>query len=79
MSGKACGGCRHWHEWSEKRHKQFWDKCNVPWFPGDLRIGNCDRIARGTPMPEGRGFDGYAFEDECYDDCFGCFEEEQKQ
>ena len=57
-----CGDCVHWHEWESERN----DSC---------RRGDCDKIAKGTPFSDGRyTYDGYSFNDECYDDDFQCFE-----
>jgi len=62
-----CGNCKHWHERQEECHKYV------------LQIGDCDKIAKGTPMqPTEDGtifeYDGYSFEDENYNEEWGCFE-----
>lgn len=56
-----CGNCKHWHEWPKE--KQRWS----------LHLGTCDKIAKGTVF-DGSTYDGYSFEDECYDEDFNCFE-----
>lgn len=62
---RCCGACKHWHEWEKDA--------------GQLARGGCDKIPKGQEWTdEDTGniyqYDGYSFEDECYDDVFGCFE-----
>ena len=60
---KRCGKCKHWHEHKVQKYKS--------------KKGNCDKIVKGTAFVcegEKYNYDGYSFEDECYDDCFNCFE-----
>jgi len=70
-----CGNCKHWHEWPvEKYTKTYTD-----WKPKLLHIGDCDKIPKGTklkPTEDGTvfDFDGCAFEDENYNEEWGCFE-----
>lgn len=59
-----CGSCVHWHALEEQPYK--------------LRLGECKKIAVGTRYPcdgDAYFFSGKTFEDEVYDDEFGCFEE----
>ena len=59
-----CGMCAHWHKRKEQQYS--------------LDIGDCDKIAKGTKfVDDGReyDYDGYSFEDECYDECMNCFEQ----
>ena len=60
---KRCGNCKHWHEHIGQKYH--------------LKTGDCDKIIKGTKF-SGDGqtyeYDGYSFEDECYDDYFNCFE-----
>ena len=61
----CCGVCKHWHEWEKDA--------------GQLAKGDCDKIPKGhewTDEEFGKTYqyDGYSFEDECYDDVFNCFE-----
>ena len=68
---RMCGACKHWHEWSEER--QEYKNCNM---------GDCDKIPKGRKfsyvLSDGEEhtdqYDGYSFEDECYDEEFGCYE-----
>lgn len=65
ISRKECGGCKHWCAGEESQKT-------------GLTIGNCDKIPKGRKWEsEGKTyfFDGETFEDECYNDDFGCFEE----
>lgn len=57
-----CGNCKHWHEWPEDMQTY------------SISIGDCDKIEKGTPYDEFT-YDGWSFEDECYDEEFHCFEE----
>ena len=71
-----CGNCKHWHEWPVERY--------TDWQPKWLHIGDCDKIAKGTPMqPTEDGtifeYDGYSFDDENYDEEFHCFEPEDEE
>ena len=65
---RCCGACKHWHRWDD-------DSLD------ELCRGDCDKIEAGTEYAiseDGKTvftFDGYAFEDECYDECLHCFEE----
>ena len=64
---QRCGVCKHWHE-------RETDK-------GELAIGDCDKIPDGEEFTiDGKTYtyDGYSFEDEDYNEVFGCFEEEDK-
>ena len=88
---KACGNCSHWHEWSDKKKvehdaadaKLAIDHGLSSYFSAvhcKLRIGDCDLHEPGTPYDVDENgmvftFDGYAFEDEIYDDNFNCFVE----
>lgn len=59
-----CGMCTHWH----KRKEQHYS----------IDIGDCDKIVKGTKFVDGGqeyDYDGYSFEDECYDECMHCFEQ----
>lgn len=66
----SCGKCKHWHEWPEEKQDCI------------LRIGDCDKISKGTPYEwKDRKhrvhrdlYCGWSFEDECYDDEYHCFE-----
>ena len=66
-----CGACKHWHEWSEERQEYK-----------NTNMGDCDKIPKGKMLSyvlsDGEKhtdqYDGYSFEDECYDEAFGCFE-----
>jgi len=64
----CCGACAHWHLWEEEQEE-------------GLRRGDCDKIEAGTEYgvsEDGKQiytYDGYSFEDECYDECLNCFEE----
>lgn len=66
-SYKACGACKHWHEWDKGKQKY------------ELCLGDCDKVEKGRTRTDEDGetfkYYGYSFEDECYDDCFGCWEE----
>lgn len=60
---KYCGRCKHWHIRKDQ--------------PYSLDIGDCDKVAKGTKFTDcGKiyEYDGYSFEDECYDDSMNCFE-----
>ena len=64
---RCCGICKHWHERDEYKGG------------GVLAIGDCDKIPEGhqlTPSADGTiyTYDGYSFEDEVYDEEWGCFE-----
>jgi len=65
---RCCGACKHWDAWDD----------NVP---EELCRGGCRKIEAGTEFgisDDGKTvftFDGYSFEDECYDECLHCFEE----
>ena len=63
-----CGKCKHWHEHGMQKYK-------------NCRTGDCDKIPKGTVYQDGKDhagfpftYDGYSFEDECYDECMNCFE-----
>lgn len=67
-----CGNCRRWHIWPEEKQEY-----GIP-------LGDCDKIERGRKfydldekgnVVQTYTYDGYSFEDECYDEEFGCFEE----
>ena len=66
---RCCGACAHWH---------IWDDANPEM---DLCKGDCDKIEAGTDYAiseDGKQiytYDGYSFEDECYDEDLHCFEE----
>ncbi len=66
-----CGNCKHWHEFPQQT-------CRI-------KQGVCDKVPKGTTftvediIDEYEGsmtykYDGWSFEDECYDDVFKCFE-----
>lgn len=62
-----CGNCKHWHPKPPAEQET------------GLLIGDCDKIPIGkelTPTPDGEIFtyDGWSFEDECYDEEWHCFE-----
>ena len=63
MATNYCGECKHWHP-----HE-------VQEFP-NCRSGDCDKIQKGTKYQDGEDYeyDGWSFEDECYDECLHCFE-----
>lgn len=65
-----CGNCKHWHQWVSAKQP----------YAIRLRLGDCDKIPKGQKYADGKyEYDGYSFEDECYDDEFNCFElKEQK-
>ena len=59
-----CGNCIHWHALKEQPYK--------------LRLGECEKIAEGAFYScdgDSYFFNSKTFEDEVYDDEFGCFEE----
>lgn len=65
-----CGNCKHWHEWSRQEY--------------NLHFGDCNKIPKGTklkPTEDGTvfEFDGYAFEDENYNEEWGCFEASEEE
>lgn len=80
IENKACGGCKHWHEWSDERHVAHWLGNRYhpgSWAQGDLALGDCDKIAKGTRYQsdgEEYSYSGDSFEDECYDEDLHCFE-----
>ena len=64
---KSCGNCKHWHEHIGQEYH--------------LKTGDCDKIIKGTKFSDDNKtyeYDGYSFEDECYDDYFNCFEGVEK-
>lgn len=69
LEHRCCGACDHWKVWEEDERSS------------ELRRGDCDRIEAGTEYgisDDGKTiftYDGYSFEDECYDECLHCFEE----
>lgn len=90
-----CGQCKHWHEWSTAKKLKH-DKENIElaikyglsyYFSAihsDLRLGDCDKIGRGTVYhiedgDAGNEYDGNSFEDECYTDYFNCFEQREEE
>ena len=84
IENKACGGCKHWHEWSDERHIAYWQDNpyhTVPWTHDDLALGDCDRIAKSTRYQsdgETYSYSGESFEDDCYDEDLHCFEVRKK-
>ena len=74
----CCGACRHWHRWTMERERERW---NDPDRGEDrLHFGDCDRIPKGTVVTSKveeytYTYDGYSFEDECYDEDMQCYEE----
>jgi len=88
--GRCCGGCRHWHQWDFEREVKCWEgnPFNLTVHTeSSLHFGDCDRIPAGTVVsstfthPDGTEgsitykYDGYSFEDECYDEDMHCYEE----
>ena len=64
---KLCGDCRHWLPWEEQPYR--------------CRQGDCEKMPAGKLLTvDGVTYDyeGYSFEDECYDDCFNCFEPKEE-
>lgn len=58
-----CGNCKHWHEFPEQKYR--------------CKLGVCDKIPFGTEFTVvgyTHKYNGWSFNDECYDDVFGCFE-----
>ena len=68
---RMCGACKHWHEWDEEKQEYK-----------NSDLGDCDKIPKGKEfsytLSDGEEYtaqyDGYSFEDECYDEEFGCYE-----
>ena len=87
-SGNDCGNCVHFHLWDFEREFEKWRQINSHFLTqtahtkDSLHFGDCDRIAKGTAftfeLSDGSvheaEYDGYSFEDECYDEYFHCFE-----
>lgn len=64
----CCGNCKHWYIWDEEKQNCCW-----------VSKGDCDKIPKGCSWYDEKfkkhfDYDGYSFEDECYDDVFHCFE-----
>jgi len=62
-----CGNCKHWHVRPPAEQET------------GLLIGDCDKIPIGaewTSSPENviYHYDGWSFEDECYDEDLHCFD-----
>ena len=58
-----CGNCKHWHEFPTQKYR--------------CKQGVCSKVLKGTTFTVENvtyEYDGWSFEDECYDDAFGCFE-----
>lgn len=83
---KCCGACKHWHRWDMQKEIDYWNNntfrdLHYPKPAHDessLHFGDCDKYPSKTPYKTEDGdyemYDGYSFEDESYDDVFGCFE-----
>lgn len=71
VTKRTCGNCRYWHKWTKEQIDKYWGDDLHKW---KLYFGSCDKIPEGTEF-EGNKFDGIPFEDECYDECFNCWEE----
>lgn len=79
---KACGGCRHWHEWGEDRIRKEasrYEALGLTYSHSELAKGDCDKVPKGTEWKDTEGntysYDGYSLEDECYDEVMGCYED----
>lgn len=79
-----CGNCMHWQQWDFGRECEQWRRINrtgvtqIGHDRDSIHFGDCDRIVKGTKFYGENGeeytYDGYSFEDECYDEVFHCFE-----
>lgn len=92
---RCCGNCKHWKQWDSKRclehdiaSAQFSLKEGLSGYfsavHSTCRLGDCDKIEKDRPYySDGHDhvytFDGYSFEDECYDEYFNCFEDDNDQ
>lgn len=86
---KYCGNCKHWHEWDNKRIAEEEEKSKrilgqyYEYYEYTLKQGDCDKIPKGEvfhfTLSDGTEheatYGGYSFEDECYDEYFNCYEE----
>ncbi len=76
ISCRDCGGCKHWKEWDNKRYERL----GLTYTVTTLAQGDCDKIPEGQKWTDEDGntytYDGYSFEDECYDEVMHCFEPE---
>lgn len=78
-----CGNCKHFCQIT----KEEYERLGYSHVYGHFLVGHCDKVLEGTVYDDTLSdltwqpfrFDGYPFEDECYDEDLHCFERRREE